>query len=289
MRFVFVFVLLNALLWGGGNSQLALDDPYHPFAYPPCDSPRLDPDTTLSISIPGCLQDGVAMLVPEHYRPVAKHFFHLQVLGAGMMMALYSMPESFTNWDKSKVESIPWYKRHYDNITSRPAWDQDSWIFNFVGHPLTGSSYYVWGRSSGLSWQESTMLAILSSTFFWEYGWEALIETPSIQDLFITPVIGSMVGEVFYRIRQNILTHGGTVLGSRWLGGVTTALLNPIGTFNTQLDHLADALAQRDVDVDVQLFYSPGIATSWLPQTSTASDPAGRYGSRYGVRFILRY
>jgi hypothetical protein len=71
------------------------------------------------------------------------------------------------------------------------------------------------------------------STFFWEYGVEAFAEIPSIQDLVITPVVGSVVGEGFFYAKKSILRHDKRVLKSRFLGTTTLFLIDP---FNTILD-----------------------------------------------------
>ncbi|MFZ2890098.1 DUF3943 domain-containing protein, partial [Sulfuricurvum sp.] len=50
-------------------------------------------------------------------------------------------------------------------------------------------------RNDGLSIGESAAFSTLMSTFFWEYGYEAFAEVPSIQDLIFTPLVGSLFGE----------------------------------------------------------------------------------------------
>ena len=60
-----------------------------------------------------------------------------------------------------------------------------------------------------------------------EYGFEALIEKPSIQDLIITPIIGSIMGEIFYQWSQKIKQNNGQVLGSNRMGSVMLFILSP--------------------------------------------------------------
>jgi hypothetical protein len=71
------------------------------------------------------------------------------------------------------------------------------------------------------------------STFFWEYGIEAFAEIPSKQDLIVTPVLGSVVGEAFFYAKKSIVKHDKKVLKSRALGVVTLFFIDP---FNSILD-----------------------------------------------------
>ena len=73
------------------------------------------------------------------------------------------------------------------------------------------------------------------STFFWEYGIEAFAEIPSVQDLIFTPVVGSVVGEIFFITKKRIVRHDKKVLNSRFLGITSLFIIDP---FNTILDGL---------------------------------------------------
>jgi hypothetical protein len=88
-------------------------------------------------------------------------------------------------------------------------------------------------RSAGFTAWESFGYSAIMSTFFWEYGIEAFAEVPSIQDLIITPVFGSLVGEGFFLAKKSILKHDKKVLKSRALGITTLFFMDP---FNTILD-----------------------------------------------------
>ena len=88
-------------------------------------------------------------------------------------------------------------------------------------------------RRSGFTVLESFGYSTIMSTFFWEYGIEAFAEIPSIQDLIITPVVGSVLGEGFFYAKKSILKHDKKVLQSRFLGISTLFLIDP---FNTILD-----------------------------------------------------
>ncbi|WP_235046273.1 DUF3943 domain-containing protein [Bdellovibrio bacteriovorus] len=155
---------------------------------------------------------------------------------AGVAGLLYMMPESVTKWNKDKMKKLG--KNYQENIRNGPVMDQDNWALNYLGHPYSGAIYYQVARHNDLSTMESFGYSVLMSTFFWEYGIEALAETPSIQDLLITPIIGSIMGEVFYIAEREIQLNNGKVWGSKKLGSIVLILLNPVEAFSKNLNNL---------------------------------------------------
>ncbi|UYL07926.1 DUF3943 domain-containing protein [Bdellovibrio sp. SKB1291214] len=85
---------------------------------------------------------------------------------------------SFHNWIRN-----PW---HAD-------YDKDTYDYNIFKHSLSGELYYQYYRSRGYSEQESFLWAVASSTAF-EFTIETVTEVPSYQDLYQTPVLGTVVG-----------------------------------------------------------------------------------------------
>jgi len=148
---------------------------------------------------------------------------------------LWVMPESVTNWNKQEMKDKGIFWKWKENVKAGPVWDKDNWVLNWVTHPYCGGIYYMTARSSGFTIIESFGYSAIMSTFFWEYGIEAFAEVPSIQDLIITPVIGSMMGEGFFYIKKSILRHDKKVLNSKFLGISSLFLIDP---FNTILDGL---------------------------------------------------
>ena len=146
---------------------------------------------------------------------------------------LWVMPESTTNWDKEEIKEKGLIWKWKENVKAGPVWDEDDWVLNWITHPYSGGIYYMTARSSGFTVLESFGYSTIMSTFFWEYGIEAFAEVPSIQDLIITPVVGSAVGEGFFYAKKSILKHDKKVLKSRFLGITTLFLMDP---FNTILD-----------------------------------------------------
>jgi len=157
-------------------------------------------------------------------------YFGAAVISFGI---LYAMPESVTNWDKEAMKENGITYKWKQNVKAGPVWDHDDWVLNWVTHPYAGGIYYMTARSSGFTWFESFLYSAFMSTCFWEYGIEAFAEIPSKQDLIITPVVGSALGEGFFYCKKTILKNDRRVLKSRFLGYTSLFLMDP---FNTLLD-----------------------------------------------------
>jgi opacity protein-like surface antigen len=154
--------------------------------------------------------------------------------GVGVIGALYMLPESVTNWDKDVDDFIKWG----DNVKDGPVWDRDDAALNWIGHPYFGSVYYLAARKSGYRQWDSFVYSFLMSTFYWEYGIEALAEIPSIQDIVITPVIGWVWGEFSFQAEQDIRRDDGQVWGSEFLGATALILIDPIDSAGRGLNSL---------------------------------------------------
>lgn len=146
---------------------------------------------------------------------------------------LYAMPESVTNWDKQDMKENGIFHKWKENVKAGPVWDEDDWVLNWITHPYSGGVYYMTARSSGFNIFESFLYTTIMSTCFWEYGIEAFAEIPSKQDLIITPIIGSLIGEGFFYAKKSIFKSDKKVLNSRFLGYTCLTLMDP---FNTLLD-----------------------------------------------------
>lgn len=163
---------------------------------------------------------------------------NVAIAGMGVWGILYMMPESTTHWDRRAVREDPVgsYKNH---LKRGPRRDADGWMINFLGHPYSGAAYYQVARHSGHSAMASFGYAVTMSTFFWEFGLEAVAEYPSIQDLIFTPLLGSIMGEVFHRGEALIQANHGKVLGSKKLGSLAMVFLNPMAELSEQINRAA--------------------------------------------------
>ena len=146
---------------------------------------------------------------------------------------LWVLPESFTGWDKEEMLEYGMWHRWKDNVTAGPIWDEDGIFLNWIAHPWAGAVYFMSARGSGFNKWESFAYSAIMSTFFWEFGVEAFAEIPSWQDLIITPILGSIIGEQFFRWKGNIIRNDKKVLNSKILGGVSLFFMDP---FNLLLD-----------------------------------------------------
>ena len=125
-----------------------------------------------------------------------------ELLGATVLIL---SPNEITKWS-ADWEQDAW--RHMKRSLSKaPVWDDDNWKINFIGHPVAGSHYYNSLRSQNASIFHSFLFATAQS-FIWEYIIEATAEKPSTQDLFITPIIGSILGESINQLTMNMRKNG---------------------------------------------------------------------------------
>ncbi len=169
--------------------------------------------------------------------------------GVTTLLILKSLPMDATAWNKHENAQVPMFKRYINNIKAGPVWDDDNPVFNYVLHPYAGAAYFMGARGAGFNFWGSFLYSFCISTFFWEYGFEAFNEIPSVQDLIITPVIGSLIGEGFYLVKRKIVENGYRLCGSRVLGYAVAFLVDPLneltGYFRGDQKKLANKALQR--------------------------------------------
>ncbi len=147
----------------------------------------------------------------------------------GTLFVLECLPEDATSWNRASIQQTPMFKRWFRNIFKRgPEWDHDKFIFNYVLHPYAGAAYFMSARSCGFSFWGSLLYSACISTIGWEFGIEAFMERPSYQDIVVTPVIGSIFGELMYRGKRAIVDRNYELLGSWFLGHAACFLLDPV-------------------------------------------------------------
>jgi len=140
------------------------------------------------------------------------------------MTVLILLPKEVTKW------SDDWAKDAMRNLkrsfSSTPVWDHDDWQLNYIGHPIAGSYYYNALRSQNASRFHSFLFSTAQS-FIWEYIIEGVAEPPSVQDLFITPVVGSMLGEATHLLTMSMRKNG-----FNFFEKVFVILFNPMFAIN---------------------------------------------------------
>jgi hypothetical protein len=184
--------------------------------------------------------------LPSRYQKTYEDFLYLQLFSGSFVLGLWALPESISQWDRSELQKRDIFKNWYENIKMGPVQDTDKWWVNYGGHSLSGAYFYTMARNNGLTVAESTSFNFLMSTFYWEYGVEAFFEIPSSQDLWITPVLGSLLGEQFYQWELMIRANEGKVWGSESFGAFLLIILNPEGA-------LANFLRMKEDRVSIDL------------------------------------
>lgn len=147
----------------------------------------------------------------------------------GTLLVLECLPEDATSWNRAELQDVPLFKRWHNHVIKKgPEWDHDKFYFNYILHPYAGAVYYMSARSCGFNAWQSLLYCTCVSNIGWEFGIEAFMERPSIQDLFITPIVGSAIGECFYKLKRNIVANGYTLCGSSILGNIVVFLIDPV-------------------------------------------------------------
>jgi len=154
--------------------------------------------------------------------------FGAQVASIGV---LYVMPESVSGWDdESKKENFKNYPKHFVN----PVIDDDKFYLNYVIHPYWGATYYIRGRERGLNRISSLFYSSLLSAMY-EFGVECIFEYPSIQDLIVTPVAGSLVGAFLFEPLRAVIKRKQEL---RWYDHAALVLTDPIGVLSLGIEKL---------------------------------------------------
>jgi len=200
------------------------------------DAPAGSPDPAAQED-PAAQPDGYRWRGPLDARPDwrgasrdAAYFLGYQFAGVAV---LYLAPESISGWDSEAKRNYSFSK--WRNNVSEPVWDTDRWWINYVLHPYWGGAYYIQARERGLERAQAFLYSALLSTI-WEYGAEALAEPVSIQDLVVTPVVGSLVGEyIFSPLRERIRAKPGKL---DWADKTVLFITDPLGVLNAETDRL---------------------------------------------------
>lgn len=191
------------------------------------------------------------------------------------LFVLECLPEDATAWNRADIRNVPFYKRWFRNIFKRgPEWDHDLFVFNWVLHPYAGAAYFMGARTCGFNFWKSMLYSAMISTFGWEFGIEACMERPSYQDIFVTPLIGSIIGEGFYRLKRMIVERDYEILGSVYLGHILAFFLDPV---NEVIGWLSPGKCRT---------IGPGCLTS---QPLLVPNPAPGYSPSFNISFSATF
>ncbi len=140
------------------------------------------------------------------------------------MGILLAMPEEVTKWQPGFLNEAK--KNLKRGFTTLPVNDEDGWGFNYIGHPIAGSLYYNSIRSQNATIFQSFVFSFAQSAF-WEYVIEGMAEQPSLQDLIITPIFGTILGEASHMATVSMRRNG-----FNWLEKITVIIINPFYAVN---------------------------------------------------------
>ncbi|MFT6070901.1 MAG: hypothetical protein ACJAT2_001862 [Bacteriovoracaceae bacterium] len=135
----------------------------------------------------------------------------------GITWVLYPATQPKVFRDKGSFKK---YKKNFGKIV----FDHDEPFWNWFVHPISGSQLYLFYRANGYNRIDSLGMSFISSTLF-ELTIEIYTEPASVQDLYQTPVVGSILGLGLEGLSMYLLNTG-NVLG-KFLGHA----LNPMTLF----------------------------------------------------------
>lgn len=180
------------------------------------------------------LQNATQYKPSTYYEPSSRWGYlglSIGLIGVSSVAAtglLYIMPESVTKWNRDDINDI--FNKWKMRVKQGPVVDNDELWLNYIAHPYFGAIYYLQPRMAGFDWSASALFSFMASSFFWEYGIEGFAEIPSWQDIIITPAVGALLGEGFYRLIRYIQTNNNELFGSWWLGKSIIWILDPLGS-----------------------------------------------------------
>ena len=143
--------------------------------------------------------------------------FGLNTLASALLIAL---TENTSKWNKTDAPLV--LKQYRNTFTKPPVIDGDLWYINYLGHPYQGACYYNALRCQGATWWQSGLFSIVHSTL-WEYVAEGGMEQPSMQDLIVTPIAGSLLGELIHFSTLRMGRNGFT-----WYEKAFVCVFNPM-------------------------------------------------------------
>lgn len=132
----------------------------------------------------------------------------------GHISALYAaswIVFPLSQWDVFRDNgSLKKYGEHFGELV----FDKDEPFWNHIIHPITGSQLYLYYRANGYTRMDSFVMTTISSTLF-ELTVEIYTEPASVQDLYVTPVFGSLLGLGLEKTSMYLLNTG-NAFGRFW-------------------------------------------------------------------------
>jgi hypothetical protein len=172
----------------------------------------------------------------EYREPTRKNYLRgvLEIQGFYAFGFLWYLTTALGTWDAGYRWDV--FKQ---KLTTLPAHDDNAFGTNFRGHPLGGTGYYFAARGNRLGVGESFGISVLGS-LGWEYFGE-VGQTVSLNDIIVTPVAGTAIGESFTQLGAYFDRASRTA----WHQALGT-LFGPLKTLNDTFDGLELARASAD-------------------------------------------
>jgi len=167
----------------------------------------------------------------------------------------YLLPESFSSWSSEQKKAG--VKKYAKNFVS-PVLDKDKFYVNYVLHPYWGATYYTRARERGLDQSYSFLYSTLMSAMY-EFGTECIAERPSIQDLIVTPVVGSLLGAYIFEPLRNSIKNKPEL---RWYDHTVLILTDPLGVISLGVEKLFGVRSTILVNVPIPQIQNNSAATA---------------------------
>lgn len=188
--------------------------------------------------------------------------FGSQFVAAGI---IFAMPQSVSSWSADQKKNT--FKHYGENFVD-PVWDKDEFYINYVLHPYWGATYYIRGRERGMDYTSAFVYSTLMSAMY-EFGIECFFERPSIQDLFVTPVAGSLLGALIFEPLRDSIKRKQEL---SWYDHAVLLLTDPAGILSLGFEKVFGIKSTIMVDYSVPQ----------LQKLSTGSAIASK-SNRFGV------
>lgn len=185
---------------------------------------------------------------PTDWPGIRRDFYYFLGYSVVSNAIVFAAPESVSHWTDEEKDELG-LEQWLDNI-GHLTWDEDDWFINYVTHPYWGAAYYIRARERGLNRTEAFWVSALFSATY-EFGIESFLEQPSIQDLIVTPVFGTLLGFWFEDLRMDIRAKGDPYSrGDRAL----LILTDPLGALNRTVNRWFGI----NENADARIRFQPG-------------------------------
>ena len=175
--------------------------------------------------------------------------------------ALFLMPESVSSWSNEQKNNS---SEKYASNFAHPVIDKDTFYINYILHPYWGAAYYTRARERGLDTTQSFAYSALLSTIY-EFGIECIFEKPSIQDLIVTPGVGSLLGAFVFEPWRDSIKRKAEL---RWYDHVILVATDPIGVLSEGFEKMFDIKTAIKIDYSQE----KNTSQSTLPSHSNRFD-----------------